>query len=241
MGQKIRNLIESEGMTSFLAPTVHQPADLNTHVFSELQRCDGFVAVLQKRGQIQYESFPVKHRASVWIQQEIGILFYRSFLLGRAIPMRIYMEKEILHEGLTAYSIINPIPFASEQTILEDLSTWLKGPAFEIPPALAMRESLFQRRIESYDKMAAHSREPGDSCLEATVVGDFNAILHQEAGVEKPQETSLFSNAYKKLRRDGVLNKTDVQLGEYRYAAIRIEKQWWNLILDELRNRGRLK
>jgi hypothetical protein len=44
-GQKIHRVIESEGMTSFLAPTVHQPADLNTHVFSELQRCDAFVAV----------------------------------------------------------------------------------------------------------------------------------------------------------------------------------------------------
>jgi hypothetical protein len=88
-GQKMATLIEQHEMATFLAPTVHQPADLNTHVFEQLQRCDGFVGVLQKRGEIRYEDFPVKHRGSVWIQQEIGILFYRSFLLGRAIPMRI--------------------------------------------------------------------------------------------------------------------------------------------------------
>src|SRR2546422_868093 len=91
-GEKIGELIEAHDMTSFIAPKVHQAADLNTHVFKELQRCDGFVAVLQKRGEIHYEKFPVKHRASVWIHQEIGILFYRSFLLGQAIPMRLYMD-----------------------------------------------------------------------------------------------------------------------------------------------------
>ena len=139
-GQEILRLIDSHGMAGFFAEEVHQAADLNTSLFKELQRCDALVAVLQKRGDVQYEKFPISQRASVWIQQEIAILFYRSFLLERTIPMRIYMERGILHEGLTTVSIINPIQFEKKQTVLEDLSQWLEGPAFEEQPVLTRRE-----------------------------------------------------------------------------------------------------
>ncbi len=248
LGQKIRLLIEEQKMTSFLAPEVHQPADLNTHVFKELQRCDGFVALLQKRGEIRYEDFPIKHRGSVWIQQEIGILFYRSFLLEREIPIAIFREKDVLHEGLTMYSIINPIEFEVEDEVLKHLSEWLRGPAFEEQPVLARREDLFLRQTRSYEDhhwlllelIAAYSREPGDRVHQAFLGKYFSQIL-QEQGKDITQDPNThFNRTLSKLVSDGMVADTYERAGGgvHFYS---LELPWWDLIHDELRNRARLK
>lgn len=87
-------------MIGFFADEAHEPAALNTSLFQKLRDCDGFIGVMQKRGEITYPSFEKSHRASVWIHQEGAILFYRSFLLQRPtpIPRRLQVEKGIHHE-----------------------------------------------------------------------------------------------------------------------------------------------
>ena len=150
-GLEIQRLI-NENMIGFFAEEAHDAADLNTSLFRELQNCDGFVAVMQKRGKVDYPDSPAHHRASVWIQQEIAILHYRSFLSGRPIPMRIYLESGIEPEGLTQYSMINPIKFQDTQIILEDLAKWLRGSTFDEPPVLVRRENVFRRRVEANDE-----------------------------------------------------------------------------------------
>jgi hypothetical protein len=160
--------------------------------------------------------------------------------------MRIYGEKNVLHEGLTTYSIINPIEFENEETVLNDLSEWLRGPTFEKQPVLALREDLFQKRIQLYDTydwlllelVAVHSREPGDVCLESTVRKDFDRIIRENL---LTQQGDLFIKAYNKLRGDGVIVTTETELAQYRYAAIRIERQWWDLVFEELKNRARVR
>jgi hypothetical protein len=124
-GREIQRLI-NEKMDGFFAEEAHDAADLNTSLFRELQNCDGFVAVMHKRGEVSYSDSSPHYRVSVWIQQEIAILHYRSFLLGRPIPMRIYLESGIQPEGLTQYSMINPIKFEDTQSILEDLPNGFK-------------------------------------------------------------------------------------------------------------------
>jgi len=123
-GLEIQRLI-NEKMDGFFAEEAHDAADLNTSLFRELQNCDGFVSVMHKRGEVNYSDSPAHYRASVWIQQEIAILHYRSLLIGRPIPMRIYLESGIQPEGLTQYSMINPIPFQDKETVLENLARWL--------------------------------------------------------------------------------------------------------------------
>ena len=245
-GQEILKLINLVGMTGFFADEVHQAADLNTSLFKELQRCDALVAVLQKRGEVHYEKFPLVQRGSVWIQQEIAVLFYRSFLLDRTIPMRIYMEGGILHEGLTTVSIINPIQFENKETVLEDLSEWLKGPAFEEQPVLARREDLFHRRSQAYKEhdwlvlelIAAHSRSPGDRANNSIVRNDFFVIL-AEVGKSDREADRLYNEAWSKLTSDGVITRTDDR--GTGITNLRIETQWWDLVFDELRNRARIK
>ena len=200
-GKEVQTLI-NQHMDGFFAEEAHDAADLNTSLFRELQNCDGFVAVMQKRGNVNYSDSPTHYRASVWIQQEIAILHYRSFLLGRPIPMRLYLESGILPEGLTQYTMINPIKFEDTQSILEDLAKWLQGSAFDESPVLARREDLFRRRIQDYDEniwlvlelIAAHSRNPGDSVDYTILRNDFVAIL-QQRGHQDLECKQLFENA----------------------------------------------
>lgn len=244
-GQKIIQRIEEHGMLGFFAEEAHEPADLNTYLFKQLQRCDGFVAVLQKRGEVHYPGFSTKHRASVWIQQEIAILFYRSFLLGRPIPMRIYAERDMIREGLITMSIINPIDFKNEDHLLENLAAWLKGPAFEEQPVLARRENLFQRRMQNYNEydwlilelIAAHSRNPGDTTNHSIIRRDFFAIV-KEAGKSDREADKVYNDGWSKLTSDGVITRTEER--GTGVTVLRVETQWWDLVLEELRNRARI-
>ena len=232
--------------TVFFAEAAHDAADLNTSLFRELQNCDGFVAVMHKRGEVSYSDRPPHHRASVWIQQEIAILHYRSFLLGRPIPMRIYLESGIEPEGLTQFSMINPIKFEDTQAILEDLTKWLGGSTFDEPPVLARREDLFRRRIRTYTEnhwlllelIAAHSRNPGDSIDHAILLNDFAATVG-ESGHEEQLAKQLFEEVRVPLRLSGLIVHTeDQRTGQ---ASYRLGTQWWDLVVEELRNRARMK
>ncbi len=78
LSEELINVIDKNGMKGFSAEETHQPADLNTFLFKEIQRCDGLVAVMQKRGEIMYLTYPLTQRSSVWIQQEIAILMYEG-------------------------------------------------------------------------------------------------------------------------------------------------------------------
>jgi len=244
VGQEIRELIRKHDMDGFFAEEVHDALDLNTSLFRELQNCDGFVSVLQNRGEVHYPGFEMKRRASVWIHQEIAILFYRSFLLKEPIPMRIYVENGLLHEGLTQFSIINPIPFEYKNTIFTDLSSWLGGSVFDQPPVLARRENLFRRRIEQYkdhhwlilEIIAAHSRNPGDSTRHTTVLNDFRAVLSEE-GRQDEEINRLHGEGLQRLLEDSLIVRTE----NIQTASFYIGTQWWDLIIEELRNRARLK
>jgi hypothetical protein len=240
-GREIQRLI-NENMDGFFAEEAHDAADLNTSLFRELQNCDGFVAVMHKRGEVSYSDRPAHYRASLWIQQEIAILHYRSFLLGRPIPMRIYLENGILPEGLTQYSMINPISFQDNQSVLHDLAKWLQGSTFDESPTLARREDLFRRRVQGYDEnhwlllelVAAHSRNPGDLVDYTMVQFDFVAIL-QERG--QPDAGNIFEKVRIPLKQSGlIINNIPGQP-----ATFQIGTQWWDLVVEELRNQARIK
>jgi hypothetical protein len=158
--------------------------------------------------------------------------------------MRLYLESGILPEGLTQYTMINPIKFEDTQSILEDLAKWLQGSAFDESPVLARREDLFRRRIQDYDEniwlvlelIAAHSRNPGDSVDYTILRNDFVAIL-QQRGHQDLECKQLFENARVPPRDSGLIAVTTDQTGQ---ATVRMETQWWDLVLEELRNRARV-
>jgi hypothetical protein len=247
LGREIIKVIgDHKGMKGFFAQDVHSPADLNGAVFGALRTCDGFFAVMHKRGGVTYRDYPVIHRSSVWIQQEIAIIAYRSFLQGRHVPVRVFQEKGILLEGIMKTSIVNSIVFRQNDEVLEGLSKWLTGPEFAEHPVLARREDLFQRRVEGYgdhhwlvlELIAAHSREPGDVGNNISIRNDFFAIVgEQDKSKTKAELDKLYTDAWSRLLSDGLIKRTDDRGSGI--TSLQIEKQWWELIIDELGNKGR--
>jgi len=237
-GQELGELLDKHDMVGFFAEEAHEPTDLYSYLFRELQRCDGYIAVLQDRGQVRYENFDAIHRASVWIQQEISVVFYRCFLLGRPIPMRIYMERGLRREGFVTVSIINPIQFDNKDTVFEDLDQWLKGPTFEEQPVLLRREDVFEKRARTLDQedwlllelIAVHSPDPGGLAPEAQITMDFKNMCPQAKTKQYYTRTKLG-----KLESTGLVTITQ----EHAVRRIQINKPWWDLILEELRNQGR--
>lgn len=239
-GRAISKLIEEQGMIGFFAQEAHEATDLYTYLFKELQRCDAYVAVLQNRGLVQYPGFDPIKRASVWIEQEIAVMFYRCFLLGRAIPMRVYMERGLRREGFITVSIINPIEFDEGREVLKELEDWLKGPTFKEEPVLARRESVFRSRTAGLEEkywillelIAAHSPEPGVDASVVQIKKDFESTWPEARTREKYTDTCMSH-----LESLGLVTITISRPGISR-TWIRINKPWWDMIIEELRNRG---
>ncbi len=245
LGQEILKHIQQHGNKGFFAQEVHSVSDLNAEVFRAIQSCDGFFAVMHKRGEVKYREFPLTHRSSVWIQQEIAVLSFRNFLQQRHVPIRVYMEKEILLEGLMRTTIVNPYYFEKKEEVLEGLSRWLTGAEFEEHPRFARRESVFRRRIQGFqdddwlilELISAHSVAPGDMADYHEILSDFCAIL-REKGLNDQQTGHSYSEARRRLMDNGLVREIkDPRAGT---THIGIAKQWWDLVLEELRTVGRM-
>ena len=166
-----------------------------------------------------------------------AILLYRSFLVARPVPIRVYTERDLLREGFITVSIINPIYFDNNEMLLKDLDTWLKGPAFQDEPVLLRRDSIFKNRIRQMDDIdwllleliAVHSPEPGGFAPIGQVEKDF-----EELCPEARTRDTYTSNRLGRLESTGLVTITAA-----RPPLIRINKPWWNLVAEEIKNQGR--
>ena|SRR2546422_241675 len=235
-GNDILETITRHEMDGFFANEVHSASDLNSEVFRAIQSCDGFFAVLHKRGEVNYSKYTPVQRSSVWIQQEIAIICYGNFLQERPVPIRVYSEKGILLEGVMKTAIVNPIDFETKEAVLKGLSKWLTGPEFREHPVLARREALFRNRIEPLgpedwlllELIAAHSAGPGDETSAGVVLEDYRKIQGQV------ELSGIFPfDAFNLLHASGLVVQNQ------RHGTVSISKIWWDLVLDELRNQGR--
>lgn len=244
LGREIIKVIDdNKGMKGFFAQDIHSAADLNSSVFAAVKACDGFFAVMHKRGGVTYRDYAVIHRSSVWIQQEIAIIAYRSFLQGRDVPVCVYQEKGILLEGIMKTSIVNPITFQENKEVLAGLSKWLTGPAFEEHPVLERRESLFRKRIQSLtnddwfllELITAHTSGPGEAVIYHNAYNDFYDFFKQK-GMNNDQIDPIFNQSRNNLISLGLIIQ---EKNDQRGSIFTIATQWWNLLLEELRNQGR--
>ena len=247
LGRKIiKDIAKHDGMRGFFAQDVHSSTDLNRAVFDQLKTCDGFFAVMHKRGAITYGNFPLSQRSSVWIQQEIAILCYRMHLQGSHVPMRVYAEKGILLEGVMKTAIVNPISFEKDEEVLSGLSQWLKGAEFDEHPVLTRRKSLFQSRVKDLqpnhwlllELITAHSANPGDATPSDVIENDFYAIVAKEIPADR-ERRDAFVQHVKALRRSGLIDRfMDPRTAS---GSLAIAKQWWDLVLGELKLNGRIE
>lgn len=243
LGRRLCQTVDAFARTkAFYADLVHSAADLNSELFSALNRCDAFLAVMHDRGTVTYAGHPTTQRASVWVHQEIAILCYRMFLQKRTIPIRVYMEQSILLEGVMKTAIVNPIRFKDDTEVLDSLSTWLSGHEFAEDPVTARRENIFRRRIRSLGEVewlvleltAAHTPAPGERVRHHSVFQDFS-YHYRVVGQADPQIRESFNSAVSKLNAEYLV----FHEVEGAMHHLTIAQQWWDLLLDELRSQGR--
>ncbi len=245
LGRDIARVIEGHDMRAFIAQEVHSAGDLNTEVFRALQTCDAFLAILQRRGIITFTSHPPKERSSVWIQQEFAVFCYRMFLEQRSLPIRIYTEQGIRQEGVMEIAVANPITFDRGEEVLAGVDAWLKSREFEEHPILARREELFRSRIGRLDQdqlivlelIAAHCLQPDDFAFHHIFRDDFFDIARSVSrNLQDEEIDKRFNEAYSHLVSLGLV----MGEGQPGFATrVWIAKQWWQLVHDELRNRGK--
>jgi len=246
LGREVAQVIQAHGMKAFFAQDVHSAGDLNSEVFRAVQTCDAFLAILQKRGTVKFADYPPVERSSVWIQQEIAVFCYRMFLEQRSLPLRVYSERGIRREGVMDIAVVNPIDFDRDREVIAGVDAWLKSREFVEHPVLARREELFRARLArtSDDQLllleliAAHCPDPGDLVQYHVVSGDFRAVLNAPGAKESEEIERRFRSAFSTLNKLELIGVVDENL-RTGTTAIWIGKQWWHLLLDELRNRGR--
>ena len=146
---RVINAVEIGGAQRFrayFAEDVHDTDGLSQHIFDNLQRSAGFLAVMHRRGRVHtpHEDFD---RASVWIQQELAIVSFLNFQRPgpRRIRIRVFTEGEIKREGVSAVQIVNATPFERDDELPDRVRTWLTGPDFAVDPVGDTREQIFQR------------------------------------------------------------------------------------------------
>lgn len=237
-GLKLAKLIdETPGFRAFFAEAVHDTDGLSQHIFSNLERCDGFLAVMHKRGEVEFLGRKLT-RASVWIQQELAIVTFLNYQrhTGHRIKARVFAEKGIKREGLADVLILNPIEFADFTDLTEKVNQWLTGPDFAPDQIATTREDLFRKISAKFND--AHWRY-----LEVMMVlsrnttneVDRNHVLAMlgHLGVHNAQ----ISPAEGELRANGI-----VQGGYFdrtrNIQPVSLTAGFIDLVIEELRRQG---
>jgi hypothetical protein len=98
---------------------------LTENILSKLHRCVGFIAVMHPRGEVTFPGGTKHVRASVWIEQEIGIAAFMTQVLKRQLYVAAYVHRSIKREGMREQLHLNPVPFEEDHEILDNLSILL--------------------------------------------------------------------------------------------------------------------
>lgn len=125
IAQMVRSLTNCE---PFFAEEVQDLNGLDTNILEALRNCVAFIVVLHPRGDITRPDGSVLTRASVWIEQEIGIATYIRRMEKRELPIIAFKHSSVGLEGIRGLVQLNPIEFTNEEkvwrTLPELLTKW---------------------------------------------------------------------------------------------------------------------
>ncbi len=225
------------GFHAFFAEAVQSTDALSEHIFGNLERCDGFLAVMHKRGDVTYPGGRIT-RASVWVQQELAIVTFLNYLRrgARRVPIRVYAEKGIDPEGLATALILNPIPFAPGDDLRDSVRDWLTGPEFAIDPIASTRDELFRNLTSKFtdrhwtylQMMMVLSRGTADQ----VAMPDLNRVFAQIRFLsDNPDHVG------QELVDAGLISPRMFDK-ERKVDCLRLSPAFIDLVADELRIRG---
>ena len=228
---------DTPGFRAFFAENVQSTDGLSQHIFGNLERCDGFLAVMHKRGKVTWPGGELT-RASVWIQQELAIVSFLNHQrhAPRRIKVRVFMERGIEREGLADVLILNPTPFENDDDLPDLVRQWLTGPDFAEDPIASTRKELFRKSTADFKK--GHWKY-----LEVMMVlsGETTNVVN-ESHVHTMLGQMQFSGDTLSIKTElgakGFLWHTTTPDPERGIIPIRLAAGFIDLIADELRRRG---
>lgn len=231
-----RLIDQTPGFRAFFAENIHSTDALSEQIFANLERSDGFLAVMHKRGDVSFLERR-RTRASVWVQQELAIVSFINYQrhAARRIKVRVFAERGIHREGLAETLILNPIEFERDEELPDLVRGWLLGPDFAEDPTTTTREGLFRRMTSKFTE--AHW-----IYLEVMMVlssGTTNDVAHNHvlAMLGQMAVPSGSDRVENDLLGQGFLvrGQVDRQRG---MQPIALTPGFIDLIADELRRRG---
>lgn len=104
--------------------------NLSRHIFSALDQCSGFVAVMHHRGRVETPA-GMHIRGSIWIEQEISIASFLAQVYGKQFPVLIYTQRGIKREGVREQLRLKPIEFENEAQVLADFTERIRNGTFK--------------------------------------------------------------------------------------------------------------
>ena len=114
----------------YFAEDQNSADNLSRHIFTAIDECAGFVAVLHHRGEVTLGGD--RHvRASVWVEQEIAIASFLTQIRKRAFPVLCYIQKGVKIEGVRTLLLTNGNIFNEESEVSKDFRERLKNGTFK--------------------------------------------------------------------------------------------------------------
>jgi hypothetical protein len=114
----------------YFAEDQNSADNLSRHIFSAIDECAGFVAVLHHRGGVELGD--CRHiRASVWVEQEIAIASFLTQVRKRVFPVLCYIQNGVKIEGVRTLLLTNGNTFNEEAQVLKDFRERLKNGTFK--------------------------------------------------------------------------------------------------------------
>lgn len=225
------------GFRAYFAEAVHDTDGLSQHIFGNLERCDGFLAVMHKRGEVEFLGRRIT-RASVWVQQELAIVTFLNYQrqAERRSKVRVFAERGIEREGLANVLILNPIEFEHITDLTEKVTQWLKGPDFAPNPIATTREDLFRKITARFNEthwrymevmmvLSRNTTNEVDRSHVLTMLGHLGA-----------QNTQI-SPAEDELRANGILHGGYIDRTR-NIQPVCLTPGFIDLIADELQRQG---
>ena len=237
-GLNLAKLIDSApGFRAFFAEAVQDTDGLSQHIFANLERSDGFLAVMHKRGEVEFLGKRFT-RASVWIQQELAIVSMLNHQreAARRIKVRVLAQRGIKREGLADVLILNPTEFERDEELPGLVLSWLTGPAFASDPVATAAERAFRAATQTFDAdtwrylaavLVLTNRTPREVDR-----GEVQIMVNRMGGVSVP-----FESLESMLRSSGLLfqQSPDRDRG---ITPVHLAPGFIGLIEEELRRRG---
>ena len=103
---------------------------LTTHIFSALNACAGFVAVMHHRGTAHTPNGQ-QIRGSVWVEQEIAIAAFLSQAQQKSLSSVVYIQDGIALEGVRQQLLLGPVPFQNDSQVLDDFRRRVEAGLFQ--------------------------------------------------------------------------------------------------------------